>query len=509
MPKNPFKAIGKAFGGSKKKSPSSAPFRAPAPSGPALGGASATATSMVQATVGNQNTAGRLGNADVKKKKRRRVGKKRDIKGLGAGTANEVFKVNYKDGGGTTTGFYKPDQKNAPAKYAVGASRLADAAGMSDLIPETKFAEHKIKGQMTRGAVSRGVDGAVPLSAHGDLVDKRAEYEKLGMTWNEQVDDMKSGGFLAGQGFTLDEKHGRLMGPGASKVNEQVDLKNPLTQAGLNRLQWFDSLSANVDRHGGNILIDPLTGKVSGIDNDLSFARGVQADNDEFVRGKVTQDDKYLGLPDLIDRATADKLSSLEWKALKAQLTNAADGKDEKLDKTDLKQTKSRLKAIKEHIASLEDSGGIVDAWDDSTFDRQVNASRDNRTGSPSYLVRHLDQMKKAADPLNKEVEAMFGGEVKVPQVTPPAPAPADVKAAAPTVRVPASTRGKFPSAPPPSAPASTTDTKRRRPQKVPARMPPLPPTPVGADTKDGGGAVKDKVKMFENLARGNLSDGH
>ena len=36
-------------------------------------------------------------------------------------------------------------------------------------------------------------------------------------------------------------------------------------------LQLIDALTGQVDRHGGNIFVDPKTGKVTGIDNDAAF----------------------------------------------------------------------------------------------------------------------------------------------------------------------------------------------------------------------------------------------
>ncbi len=51
----------------------------------------------------------------------------------------------------------------------------------------------------------------------------------------------------------------------------QVDCRDPRIQKGLSDLQVIDFINGETDRHAGNIFIDPATGKVTGIDNDLSF----------------------------------------------------------------------------------------------------------------------------------------------------------------------------------------------------------------------------------------------
>ncbi len=50
-----------------------------------------------------------------------------------------------------------------------------------------------------------------------------------------------------------------------------VNLENPVTAEGLQKLQVFDWISGQVDRHPGNYYIDPENGQVLAIDNDCSF----------------------------------------------------------------------------------------------------------------------------------------------------------------------------------------------------------------------------------------------
>lgn len=77
---------------------------------------------------------------------------------LGADTANPVYKTEYKEDstlGGATDGFFKQDSQDTRARNAVGASRLAQGLNLG-LIPETRFAEHKLPGG-PRGRSTRRV----------------------------------------------------------------------------------------------------------------------------------------------------------------------------------------------------------------------------------------------------------------------------------------------------------------------------------------------------------------
>ncbi len=60
-----------------------------------------------------------------------------------------------------------------------------------------------------------------------------------------------------------------------TKAHTPIKLETPVTVEGLLKMQVFDWISGQVDRHPGNYYIDPKTSKVQAIDNDCSF--GVNA----------------------------------------------------------------------------------------------------------------------------------------------------------------------------------------------------------------------------------------
>jgi hypothetical protein len=381
---------------------------------------------------------------------------------IGQDSANEVFKVKYGDeyamAGGETSGYFKPDADMAPAKNAVGASRLAQGMGLGHIIPETKFATHDVTNQF--GATNKGVKGAVSKAAKGqatrDIVFDTYKPEYKG-TGNDYTKVRPDGHAYELTGF---------------EMNDSFDMSKSNTQQQLNQLQWFDALIGNEDRHGTNIMIDPETGNVTGIDNDLSFSRGVQAKNrdgtanDSFTDGR---DSKYLGLPQQLDEETAAKLLALSPKKIKKMLNPKGTPKDEQMSKEELQQVYDRLEVIQAEAERQKEAGSLLKGWDQTTYQDSLNQTRrDGSWGAKharNYTQRHHDDLQKAKDTANNDYW------VKGDRAT---TAPGSIQTKAPWTsgaKTPPSTSAPFQigtgrQAPKPSSTA---------PQK------PLPPLPVGA----------------------------
>jgi hypothetical protein len=366
---------------------------------------------------------------------------------IGQDSANEVFKVNYKDQyamGDETSGYFKPDADMAPAKNAVAASRLAKGMGLGDLIADTHFAKHDVTGM--DGKKRKGVEGAVSKAAKGDAL-------------MSPVFDTLKEGHTGGTTDGVKVKGGKAYELSGFEMNGDLDLSKSNTQKQLNQLQWFDMLIGNEDRHGANILIDPDTGKVTGIDNDLSFKRGVQAtetpnwgknkgktkENENFTKG---YDGKYLGLPGQIDRETADMLLGLGPAQISEML--APEGGEGNLSDEEIEGVYQRLAIIQREVLKYEDEGKIVSGWDDTTYNdalnAEVNRGNFNREIPRSYLQRHDKALKRAADPTdtdwwrkgNRAADSPGSLGLPVPQAAPPpvqqpVPTPTPTPAPAPT----------------------------------------------------------------------------
>lgn len=326
---------------------------------------------------------------------------------LGGTTANEVYKTSYKNKKGfegSNTGYFKEDTPDTVSKYAVGASSLAKGMGFGGLIPETKFATHSLTDRY--GNQRDKVTGAVSAGAPGESLMENVFDTDVHNTFTQQMagksdDEVDFGARVA----NYKNVGGRWMGHSGDEIND-IDLSNPTTQKGLNDLQWFDSLIGNADRHGGNILVDPATGQVSGIDNDLSFGTGQFAKmgknvDEDFVKGR---DAKYLGLPSMLDKSTAEKLMALDDKKLAKMLNPKGTPKDQKFTEKELQQTYDRLEVIKAKVQEMTDNDELVDQWDDSTYQKAINEDTSGRATSwnkdpyGSYVQRQHKQLEEARD---------------------------------------------------------------------------------------------------------------
>jgi hypothetical protein len=450
----------------------------------------------------------------------------KDLKGgpqtLGNTTANQVYKVQYKrgkgfSGKGSDSGYLKEDTDDTRARYAVSASNLARGIGMGDLIPDTQFANHTVT---DRSGTQREIFGAVSREAKGEALTSPIYDTDVHDQFMSTISDGESDEEIAASAEFKGYKNvgGRWMGMSGNEVND-IDLSRGNTQKGLNDLQWFDALIGNADRHGGNILVDRETGKVSGIDNDLSFGLGNFAKSgnkvdDTFVNGR---DDKFLGLPSLIDKKTAKTLLKLNEKKIRKLLSPKGMPDDQKLSEREIKQVLERLEVIQDHIRGLEKSGGVVSKWDQTTYQKQLDedvASRatawnKNPIGG-SYIQRQAKYLEKAKDQSNPD---FWRKGHRTEDVAPVQPTPQVAQTQAPTQPSPQPTkvqpptqptgwqRGQTGNAPQPrmrlggsrgTAPVPGTTAQAPQPTTQP-----VPSTRPRSDSRTGGLSLEERKKRL------------
>ncbi len=169
-------------------------------------------------------------------------------------------------------------------------------------------------------------------------------------------------------------------------VFQPVDFKDPGVQKGMSDLQLFDALTGQTDRHGGNIYIDPVTGAVTGIDDDFSFGKGQPADD---VRGKKLND-KYRGLPELVDESTAERILALDPNDLPAQLVQR-ENDTEKLRSADIAGAQLRLVQVQAYLQELKVAGKLRRSWNDDTYNQVLANPERSYLG---YQAGLLDQAR-------------------------------------------------------------------------------------------------------------------
>ncbi len=126
----------------------------------------------------------------------------------------------------------------------------------------------------------------------------------------------------------------------------------------INRLEWLDALCIQPDRHGRNYMVDPATGQVTGVDNDIGFSP-----NPDIVRASVDQSSNTefsvgarIGFPLLVDRATLDGLRKLDIDKLTVEMGPL-------LSRKELAAMKQRYLQLLEHAEGLEQQGLCVEDW--------------------------------------------------------------------------------------------------------------------------------------------------
>lgn len=153
----------------------------------------------------------------------------------------------------------------------------------------------------------------------------------------------------------------------------EVDYASHAIQKGLYDLEMLDYITGQIDRHPGNIFIDPETGTVKGIDNDLAFpqmSREMMMANNGGCYGKPVQNK-----PLFVHEDTARKIESLRPEDLRRTLESVHypnDPERGRLAPQEIEGAVQRLQEMKEHVRELRKTGHVVREFNHETFDEAV-----------------------------------------------------------------------------------------------------------------------------------------
>lgn len=304
---------------------------------------------------------------------------------LGGGSANEVTQMEYRRGigeSGATKGFFKTDEvgEDLPGEgfrvgitaedahlsaRAVTSSRLDRALGTNVLSHDT-FAKHH--GQ--RGVVS----GQVAGNALVENIYK--ETEDLSHLSDE---DFAHRAKNASAMYKFDHET-RMKSTLDDQAYNELDWSDPEIQRGLSNLQVMDWLTGQVDRHSGNIFVDPETGNVSGIDNDLSFG----SDNTNLERCR-----HQVGMPSQVDAQTGLRLMNMEEGEF-LDVLRGQKGDYGKLTEPEIEAALERFHQLKAQVDAQFMNDELVWEWNEETAQRSL----DDPTGN--YLGRHKSRYDEA-----------------------------------------------------------------------------------------------------------------
>ncbi|MDB5841700.1 MAG: hypothetical protein JWQ23_3652 [Herminiimonas sp.] len=160
---------------------------------------------------------------------------------------------------------------------------------------------------------------------------------------------------------------------GAHPAPEAVPLfKGGSVMRELIKLQIIDALTAQSDRHGLNYFIDPVSGRVSGIDNDQSFGPNIRRSAD--LAARMTPYSFFcVGLPTVVDLEMVKNIINLTADDIEAELGDL-------LLPEEIEATQARLEEIHNHFQHLAMTNRIIqpDQWERQVFD----------DGTTSYIAR-------------------------------------------------------------------------------------------------------------------------
>ncbi len=153
-----------------------------------------------------------------------------------------------------------------------------------------------------------------------------------------------------------------------------VDYANPQIQKGLFDLEAQDYIAGQIDRHTGNIFVDPHNNEVRGIDNDMAFPviPREQMMGSADVKAKAVPD-----MPMFMHEDTAKKIEALDPEQLRADLESIKPPEGvAALEPEAIDGAVERLKKLQNHIKVMRQEGRVVSEFNKQTYEQAQQAQQ-------------------------------------------------------------------------------------------------------------------------------------
>ncbi|HYF35103.1 MAG TPA: hypothetical protein VD994_07445 [Prosthecobacter sp.] len=150
----------------------------------------------------------------------------------------------------------------------------------------------------------------------------------------------------------------------------ETDYTSHEIQKGLYDLEALDYVTGQIDRHPGNIVIDPDTRRLKGIDNDLAFP---EVDREQVV---ARTDKAVANLPLFVHEDTAEKISKItpdELRDTLSKITYPNEPGKSVLTIVEIDGAVKRLGELQDHIGKLKAEGKLVKTFDAATHQQAVD----------------------------------------------------------------------------------------------------------------------------------------
>lgn len=173
----------------------------------------------------------------------------------------------------------------------------------------------------------------------------------------------------------------------------QTDYSDPRIQKGMCDLEAVDYITGQIDRHYGNVFVNPETGKVTGIDNDLAFPeqnRAAMIQSDGAVQEKAVQ-----GMPRMMSSDTADKILATRPDQLSSLLSSIKnpDGSGG-LSKDEILGAVTRLQELQEAIKDPNSGVQVVKEFNQDTYNTLIQQQREMMGQEKPHLEEAMKQSR-------------------------------------------------------------------------------------------------------------------
>lgn len=205
-----------------------------------------------------------------------------------------------------------------------------------------------------------------------------------------------------------------------SDVYRHFDLSDPRIQQGLAELQLMDAITGQMDRHMGNVFIDPETGQVTGIDNDMAFPKDTVYDdkvnNALKEQFHYDSDGQLVYTQSLIPQQMAEKIIAMDREQLR-QVLQGGPADPEHIDNAAIENALKRFDAVQRRCLALKQQGLLVppNGWNDGTFHAALQDgftrldNSDPSTDHSNYLLRAAYKYDEAGRKENSSTQLPAG----------------------------------------------------------------------------------------------------
>ncbi len=180
-----------------------------------------------------------------------------------------------------------------------------------------------------------------------------------------------------------------------------IDYSRHEVQKGLYDLEVIDYITGQIDRHPGNIFIDPDTGEVRGIDNDLCFP---SMSREQMLVGLQDAQGKPVhNKPLFMHEDTARKMEELNPDQLRETLSSLkypGRGERGKLTPAEIEGAVSRLGEMKQHVRDLRRAGHVVMEFTRETYDEAIQHQKDSYAVQRANMQGNSRALDTLEDPM-------------------------------------------------------------------------------------------------------------